>query len=302
MSTDRLQPLLDWAIQELRRGDFESPQLDARLLLQRATGCSREDMILEPEREVAPAIADHFRRLVTRRLAHEPVSRILGEREFYGRTFKVTPDVLDPRPDTETLVDLALPLMGPSSRILDLGTGSGAIIITLLAEWPDATGVATDFSAAALAVAAANAEALGVADRLSFVQGSWFGAVSGRFDLIVSNPPYIPSADIAGLEPDVRAYDPHLALAGGSDGLDPYRVIAAKAANHLMPGGCAVVEQGAGQADDVTAIFAAAGFHLVRQGIDLGGHIRCLVFSGSPKPVVCGHGDEKTIGKSPSVG
>jgi release factor glutamine methyltransferase len=302
MPTDKLQPLLNWAVRELGRGDFESPQLDARLLLQHATGISREDLILEPQREVAPAIADHFRQLVTRRLAHEPVSRILGEREFYGRPFKVTPDVLDPRPDTETLVDLALPLMGPGSRILDLGTGSGAIIITLLAERPDATGVATDLSAAALAVAAANAAALGVADRLDFVQGSWFGAVSGRFDLIVSNPPYIPSADIAGLEPDVRAYDPHLALSGGSDGLDPYRVIAAEATNHLAPGGYVVVEQGAGQADDVAAIFTATGFHLVRQGIDLGGHIRCLIFSGSPKPVVCESGEEKTIGKSPSVG
>ena len=162
--------------------------------------------------------------------------------------------------------------------------------------------MAVDISPAALGVAAANAEALRVADRLSFVQGSWFDAVSGRFDLIVSNPPYIPSADIAGLEPDVRAYDPHLALAGGSDGLDPYRAIAAEANNHLVPGGCVVVEQGAGQADDVAAIFAAAGLYLVRQGIDLGGHIRCLVFSGSPKPVVCESRDEKTIGKSAPVG
>lgn len=278
MPSDTLKSLLDGAIAQLRRIDIETPQLDARLLLQHATGLSRETLILEPDRSVPPALASSFRALIARRLAFEPVSRIIGEREFYGRSFKVTSDVLDPRPDTETLIGLALPLMAANSRILDLGTGSGIIAITLLAETPDASGVAVDLSPAALDVARANAAALGVAERLTFLAGSWFAPVSGHFDLILSNPPYIPSADIAGLEPDVRNYDPHLALAGGKDGLDPYRMIATGAASHLAPGGHVLVEQGAGQADAVTAIFAAAGFRASGRGIDLGGHLRCLSF------------------------
>ena len=283
MPIEHLKPLLDWAVQELRRIDSELPQLDARLLLQHATGLSREDLIVEPERQVAPGIAENFRALIARRQAHEPVSRILGEREFYGRPFRLTPAVLDPRPDTETIVNLALPLMNRDCRILDLGTGSGAIIVTLLAERPDAAGVAVDLSPAALAVAAVNAETLGVARRINFIPGNWFEPVSGsplsgRFNLIVSNPPYIPAGDIAGLEPDVRNYDPHLALIGGSDGLDSYRSIAAGAGLYLAPGGTVLVELGAGQAEDVKAIFVKAGYHLVQQAIDLGGHIRGLAF------------------------
>ncbi len=283
MPADRLQPLLDWAVLELRLIDVESPQLDARLLLQWATGLSRENLILEPERYVETAAAQTFRQFIARRLSHEPVSRILGEREFYGRPFQVTPAVLDPRPDTETLIDFALPMMPGGCRILDLGTGSGAIIVTLLAERPEATGVAVDLSGTALAVATANARAHSVADRLEFMQGSWFEPVAGRFDLIVSNPPYIPAGDIQGLEADVRDYDPHLALAGGPDGLDPYRAIAGAASDYLAPGGHIVVEQGAGQAQAVETIFAQSGYRLVGKGVDLGGHIRCLGFAGSPK-------------------
>ena len=284
MPPDRLQFLLDWAVSELRQIDIESPQLDARLLLQQATGLAREDLILDPGRQVEPAVAQIFRQFIQRRLGHEPVSRILGEREFYGRLFKVTPAVLDPRPDTETLIDFALPKITEGCRILDLGTGSGAIIVTLLAERRGTTGVAVDLSASALAVAAANAGALGVADRLAFFHGNWFEPLAGRFDLIVSNPPYIPAGDIQGLEADVRDFDPRLALAGGADGLDPYRAIAAAAADHLAAGGNIVVELGAGQADAVEAIFAAASYRLTGRGVDLGGHVRCLGFAGSPKP------------------
>lgn len=283
MPSDRLQTLVDWAVSELRQVDVESPQLDARLLLQQATGLAREDLILDPERQMEPDAAHAFRQFIKRRLGHEPVSRILGEREFYGRPFKVTPAVLDPRPDTETLIDFALPMITEGCRILDLGTGSGAIIVTLLAERPGASGVAVDLSASALAVATANAKALGVAGRLAFAQGSWFEPVTGLFDLIISNPPYIPAGDIQGLEADVRDYDPHLALAGGADGLDPYRAIASAAAEYLAPGAHLVVELGAGQADAVEVIFAHAGFRLNGKGVDLGGHIRCLGFAGSPK-------------------
>ncbi len=282
MPAENLGSLLDWAFAELKRIDIETPQLDARLLLQQATRFSREDLILDPRRGVEAAVVEKFRQFIARRLAHEPVSRILGYREFYGRPFKVTSAVLDPRPDTETLIDLALPLMTGNCRILDLGTGSGAIIVTLLAELPAASGVAVDLSSAALSVARANAEALGVASRLTFLEGNWFQPVTGHFDLIIANPPYIPTGGIPDLEPDVRDYDPHLALAGGLDGLDPYRLIAAEAGAHLAPNGHIVVELGAGQAADVEVIFAQTGFQLHGKGVDLGGHVRCLDFLGSP--------------------
>jgi release factor glutamine methyltransferase len=190
----------------------------------------------------------------------------------------VTTATLDPRPDTETLIDAALALMPRRARILDLGTGTGAIAITLLAERPDASAVATDISPAALAVAAENAERSGVAERLGLIHGSWFEPVTGVFDIIVSNPPYIPAGDIAGLSPDVRNFDPILALVGGADGLDPYRAISACANRHLAEAGHVLVEIGAGQADEVAAIFAAAGFGSPERHRDLGGHMRCLAF------------------------
>lgn len=278
MPPEPAQALLRWAVEQLSAAGCETPALDARLLLQSAAGLTREDLILDPGREVAAAAAATYRRHVLRRTAREPVSRILGEREFYGRRFRVTPAVLDPRADTETLVDAALQVMPRDARLLDLGTGSGAIIATLLAERGDASGLATDLSAAALQVARVNAEALGVAARIAFAQGHWFDPVEGRFDLVLSNPPYIPAGEIAGLSPDVRDFDPHTALAGGADGLDPYRAIAAGVLAHLEPQGHVLVEIGAGQADDVETIFLAAGMTLRQRYADLGGHVRCLRF------------------------
>jgi release factor glutamine methyltransferase len=235
-------------------------------------------MIMEPLHLVPEAQALRFHALIQRREAHEPVSRILGVREFYGRSFRVTPATLDPRPDTETLIEAALALMPPRARLLDLGTGTGAIAITLLAERAEASGLATDVSPEALAVARENAARHGVAERLSLAEGSWFTPVAGVFDMILSNPPYIPAHEIAGLSPDVRNFDPSLALAGGDDGLDPYRAIAAHAASHLAAGGHVLVEIGAGQEADVEAIFAAARFSPAGRHRDLGGHLRCLVF------------------------
>ena len=280
MPPEAAQSLLAAATLRLRAAGCDTPELDARLLFQAATGLAREDLILAPEQPIAPEKRARFEGFLQRREAREPVSRILGEREFYGRSFRVTPDVLDPRPDTETLIDAALPLMPEGARILDLGTGTGAIAATLLAERPDASGVAVDVSEAALAVARGNAARLGVADRLILALGSWFSPVSGRFDIIASNPPYIPAAEIAGLSPDVRNFDPVLALLGGEDGLDPYRLIAAGAAAHLNPGGHVLVEIGAGQASAIGEIFAAHGFGLRAAHADLGGHVRCLHFSG----------------------
>ncbi len=254
--------------------------LDARLLLQEVAGLSHEQVVAEPGHRLTPDEQQRYEAALARREAGEPVSRIIGRREFFGRDFRVTPAVLDPRPDTETLVDLVLRMAGELAhlRLLDLGTGSGILAVTLLAELPDAAGVACDVSAEALAVAQANAASHGVGDRLAFHHGSWFEGLDGVFDVIVSNPPYIPSADIAALAVAVKDHDPRAALDGGVDGLDPYRVIAAAARTHLRPGGVVAVEFGAGQAEAVADIFHAAGFARWGEGVDLGGHVRCAAF------------------------
>lgn len=259
--------------------DCVDSSLDARLLLQAVLGMDHAGLILAGERMLSAEDVARYDDLLRRRAADEPVSKILGVREFYGRPFRVTADVLDPRADTETLVELALEQALPvDGRVLDLGSGSGALICTLLAEWTRASGVAVDLSPAALQVTEENARALGVDDRLTVLEGAWFAPVAGRFDLIVSNPPYIPSGDIAGLQPEVRAHDPHLALDGGPDGLACYRAIAAGAAAHLASAGRIIVEIGAGQAADVRTIFAMAGWQLSAERRDLGGHIRALQF------------------------
>lgn len=253
--------------------------LDARLLLQAALGVDHAGLVAGMTDAMPAGATALYGRYLARRRAREPVSKILGTRDFHGRRFRVTADVLDPRPDTETLIELALGLEAlPHRRVLDLGSGSGALICTLLAEWPLAAGTAVDLSPAALAVTGANAAALGVAGRLMLLHGSWFAPVTGLFDLIISNPPYIPAAEIAGLEPDVRDHDPWLALDGGDDGLSCYRLIAVGAGAHLLPAGHIIVEAGAGQATDIQAIFEREGFALASQRRDLGGHVRALCF------------------------
>jgi release factor glutamine methyltransferase len=259
--------------------ETETPALDARLLLQAAAQLSPEQLVADPTVLISDEDAKRFQDFVNRRARFEPVSRILGARDFFGRTFHVTPDVLDPRADTETIVEACLARMNQHKayRILDLGTGSGILAITLLAERLHATCVAVDVSDTALSIARKNAEQLGVQDRLACHQGSWFAPVEGRFDVIVSNPPYIPAADILSLDEEVKDFDPHLALAGGDDGLECYRAIAAGAREHLIPHGYVALEIGAGQAKEVTSIFATQGFTLASQHPDLGGHVRCLV-------------------------
>ncbi len=273
--------LLKQAGERLAAGGIETAALDARLLFQAASGLRHEDIVAEPDLGVPPDVAARFSVFIERRCKFEPVSRILESREFYGRSFRVTADVLDPRADTETLIGAALGLVKGkgSSRILDLGTGSGAIAVTLLAELPGATAVASDLSEAALAVAKGNAEALGVAGRASFVQANWFEGIGGKFDLIVSNPPYIPLGDIAGLAPDVREFDPQRALDGGPDGLEAYRRLAGGAASHLALQGRVVLEIGAGQENAVNELFAGQGFARESRHFDLSGHVRCLVFT-----------------------
>ena len=249
--------------------------LDARLLLQAVAGITHADTIAYPERQITAGELDRFNALITRRIAHEPVSRILGHREFYGRNFKITPDVLDPRADTECVVELALRLMRQGTFI-DVGTGSGAIAVTLCAENNALRGIASDVSAAALAVAEANAAAAGVGTHLKFVQTAWLDGVDTTFNLIISNPPYIRDGE--ELPPDVMCFDPHLALFGGADGLDAYRQLATQCAPHLALNGYIIVEIGDQQVKPVTEIFLREKFMRVAHTTDIAGIIRGLAF------------------------
>lgn len=244
---------------------IDSAAADARLLVGAALGLDHAGLTAHGETAPAAAEAERIEALAARRLAREPVARILGRQEFWSLPLDVTPAVLVPRPETETVVELALDhvatggLRSEALRVLDIGTGSGALLLALLSELPNATGVATDLSIAALAVARRNARTLALAARADFVGTRYADALAGRFDLIVSNPPYVARGDIAGLAPEVRSYDPHLALDGGPDGLDSYRAIAADARRLLAPGGRLVLELGAGQATAVTGLVVAAG-------------------------------------------
>lgn len=263
----------------LEAAGLDTPVLDARLLVERAAGVDRIALITDPHRPVGPDAVAVLDGLIARRAgAREPMAYILGKREFRGLMFETTPAVLIPRPDTETLVDVGLRLIEnrAAPRLLDIGTGSGAVGLSLLQAKPFATGVLTDISPDAAAIASRNADALAVSDRAEIRRGSWAAGADGPFDLIVSNPPYIPTQDIAGLEPDVRDHEPHLALDGGPDGLDAYRAILAEAPGLLAPGAGLAVEIGIGQADDVAALFAAAGLAEIAVTPDLAGRARVV--------------------------
>ena len=272
------------AAQGLRDGGIDTAALDARALLRAATGLSFEALIVNGRAPLSPPSAERLEGYVARRLAGEPVSRIRGTREFYGRDFKIDRNTLDPRPDTETLVAATLEVAGSYGllsrplRLLDLGTGSGCILVTLLAELPEAAGTGTDINPGALEMARDNAAAHGVADRALFVASDWFQGLTGRYDIIVSNPPYIASAEIAGLAPEVARHDPLAALDGGADGLDAYRRIAAAAPQFLAPGGALIVEIGYTQAESVADIFRAGGLIVANDNVrfDLAGRPRCV--------------------------
>ncbi|MGB5558799.1 MAG: peptide chain release factor N(5)-glutamine methyltransferase [Paracoccaceae bacterium] len=251
-----------------------NPRTDARILLAFAAGVSRDRLVLIGDQPLSADIVAAYSNALERRAARVPVSHITGAREFYGRRFIVTPDVLDPRPDTETLIEVAL--SRPYARVLDLGTGSGCIVLTLLAERPGAEGIGTDISARALEVAGTNGRALGVGERVELLVSDWFSDVRGRFDLIVSNPPYIAQAEMAELEPEVRDYEPHAALTPGGDGLDAYRAIAAGLGAHLVPGGRVLLEIGPTQAEAVSALLAEAGLGRIAVHHDLDGRDRVV--------------------------
>jgi protein-(glutamine-N5) methyltransferase, release factor-specific len=259
----------------LGRLGFDSAALDAKLLTGHALGLTALDLAMRENEPVDGTMAARVAELLQRRMTGESVARIIGEREFYGLAFTLNEATLEPRPETELLVGMALGALPAGGRLLDLGTGTGCIAIAILANQPDARAVAVDLSARALEAARGNAEQHGVAERLGLRQGSWFepllASPDRRFDLIVSNPPYITSAVLETLAPEVRDFDPRLALDGGPDGLAPYRIIAAQAGDWLKPNGWLMVEIGHDQGAAVSALFLAAGLEDVAVYRDLNG-------------------------------
>ncbi|WP_214469447.1 peptide chain release factor N(5)-glutamine methyltransferase [Mesorhizobium sp. dw_380] len=284
-----LGPLLREARTRLAAADVDDPTLDARLIVEHFSGTTRTQAIADPERKIGDNSIAAIHAALRRRAGGEPVHRILGYREFYGLRLLLSPETLEPRPDTETLVEAVLPFVKAMAkregacRILDLGTGTGAIALALLSAVPAATATGVDISAGALATATLNAGQLGLGDRFTALQSDWFEKVSGRYHVIAANPPYISSGDIGNLQDEVRDFDPRLALDGGVDGLGPYRIIAAEAARFLEAESRVAVEIGHTQHDEVTDIFRAAGYGLVGAFRDLGGNDRVLVFQqGKP--------------------
>ena len=265
----------------LAAAGIENGRLEARLLVGDATGLTVETMIAEPEIAIDdPGVVARVERLTKRRLTHEPMSQILGYREFWSLSFKVTPDVLTPRPDSETLVEAVLSVVPDRSarlRLLDLGVGSGCLLLSLLHALPNARGLGIDRSERALAVARENAEALGLADRAEMRAGDWGADLPDQYDIVVSNPPYIPSDDIEGLAPEVSEHEPWLALDGGRDGLDAYRTLAGELPYLVREGGWTVLEVGQGQAAAVARLVRAAGFRIERVVADLGGIERVIL-------------------------
>jgi release factor glutamine methyltransferase len=262
------------ALPRLQAAGVEGAARDLRLLLAFAIGIPADRLTLVLQDPLSdPAIA-RFDAAVAARVARQPVSQIVGGRQFWGRWFRITPDVLDPRPETETLIAAALG--GAFSRVLDLGTGSGAILITLLAERPLATGVGVDLSTQALSVAAGNAAALAVADRAVFQHSDWLRDVRGRFDLVVANPPYIAEDEMPGLSPEVRGWEPLLALTPGGDGLEAYRRILRDIGSVLAPSGRLLLETGALQGAAVAALCRGAGLQAVTVLQDMDGRDRVI--------------------------
>jgi release factor glutamine methyltransferase len=265
----------------LKEQGISSHKLDARLLLQHVLNQPTEFLLREPDHQCTQDQIATYEQLLHRRAEREPVSKIIGVREFWGLPFKVTQDVLDPRPDSETLIEAVRNTLPDSNQvyyILDMGVGSGCLLLSLLKEYPQATGVGVDMSSAALAVAQHNANALGLTQRVQFMQTSWGQDLTGQFDIIVSNPPYIPHQIIETLEQEVKQFDPVSALDGGEDGLDCYRQLAPEIVRLLKPDGYVFIEIGQGQERDVESIFENSGLKILSWKKDLQGIARCGVF------------------------
>lgn len=262
------------AAARLRAAGVDDPARDARVLLAHAARIEASRVTLIAPEDLEPEVAERYEQLIALRAVRVPVSHLLGEREFYGRRFKVSKDVLDPRPETETLIDVAL--AEPFERVLDLGLGSGCILVTLLAESPQVSGLGVDLSEAACLQASANAVLHRVEARTDIQQSDWFSNVTGTFDLIVSNPPYISLDEMAELSPEVRQHEPNMALTDGGDGLAAYRAIAAGVGAHLRPGGRLCLEIGPTQGADVVALLQAAGLSDIAVLPDLDGRDRVV--------------------------
>lgn len=278
----RVDDMLASVARDLSAAGIEGARRDAQLLLRAATALSAEALYAHPGRLLTSAQQRRLARLVERRRAREPVSRIVGRREFWGLEFAITRAVLDPRPDSEALIEAALAVLpdrGAPLRIADLGTGSGCLLLALLSELPAAHGVGCDVSEAAVRVAYANAAALGLANRAKFAVGDWAEALGGRFDIILANPPYVPAPAIAALAPEVSRFDPRPALGGGADGLAAYRALAPQLGLRLAPGGFAIVEVGDAQAAGAAALLKAHGLRMTGTGRDLAGVERCIIVS-----------------------
>ena len=268
----------------LRSADLETADLDARMLVSRLAGVEPHQLVTAGETPLRQPVRDRLNKALQDRLGGKPVHRILGAREFYGLMLGLSPATLEPRPDTETLIEAVLPVIRETvaakgrCSIADLGIGTGAIGLALVAECPNASCLGIDISEEAVETALKNAKALGLEERYKAIQGDWFSGIERRFDLIVSNPPYIPTEDLASLSREVIDHDPMLALDGGADGLDAYRIIAAQAEARLEEEGHLALEIGIGQSQSVTALFAARGFDRLDVFADLGGVDRVLLF------------------------
>lgn len=267
-------------VRELTAAGIENAAGDARLLLAHALEIAPDRVLLMLDQAISASALTRLDQSVAARLERKPVSHILGRRNFWGRDFVVTGDVLDPRPETETLIDLAL--QTPFSRVLDLGTGSGCILLTLLVETPGTTGMGVDISAEALEIAVQNRDALDLARPAIFARSDWFEKVVGQFDLIVANPPYIALPEMAGLQPEVLRWEPMAALTPGVSGLEAYEIIALETDEYLLPGGRVLLETGPKQAAAVSGLFQSAGLELVRVHSDMDGRDRVVELRKRP--------------------
>ncbi|MSO91773.1 MAG: peptide chain release factor N(5)-glutamine methyltransferase [Rhodospirillales bacterium] len=286
------------ATEALARAGISAVRLEARLLVASVLGVPPEALLLRPERPFCKPEMARLESLLRRRMAREPIAHILGLREFWSLSFRITPDTLIPRPETETVVEAVLANRPPAARpsILDLGTGSGCLLLALLHEMPSARGIGVDISDSALGVARANSESLGLAERSRFVNCHWGEGLDQRFDVIVSNPPYIPTCEIENLSPDVAKFEPRLALDGGADGLERFREIIPRLGCMLNAGGFVAFEVGLGQADPVCAMLSSVGMQDVVRKTDLAGVPRCVI--GHTVGGLCPGPSKKRVGNN----